>query len=135
MYSLHSLYNNTRVTCSSALSGHPSSSFPSVFVFFWLGGGSFSSCFFPLGSQLPGGLLRGLLGPPLWRRRSPTRPGAQRRDGSHGSAPGATGGAARGVAAGGDRPRGPQRGVTVGDGLRMGRVESLWAICFSDEPT
>ena len=26
MYSLHSLYNNTRVTCSSALSGHPSSS-------------------------------------------------------------------------------------------------------------
>ena len=25
MYSLHSLYNNTRVTCSSALSGHPSS--------------------------------------------------------------------------------------------------------------
>ena len=27
MYSLHSLYNNTRVTCSSAVSGHPSSSF------------------------------------------------------------------------------------------------------------
>ena len=26
MYSLHSLFNNTRVTCSSALSGHPSSS-------------------------------------------------------------------------------------------------------------
>ena len=26
MYSLHSLYNDTRVTCSSALSGHPSSS-------------------------------------------------------------------------------------------------------------
>ena len=26
MCSLHSLYNNTRVTCSSALSGHPSSS-------------------------------------------------------------------------------------------------------------
>ena len=27
MYSLHSLSNNTRATCSSALSGHPSSSF------------------------------------------------------------------------------------------------------------
>ena len=35
MYSLHSLYNNTRVTCSSALSGHPSSSFwvPCFFSF------------------------------------------------------------------------------------------------------
>ena len=29
-YSLHFLYNNTRVTCSSALSGHPSSSFCGV---------------------------------------------------------------------------------------------------------
>ena len=32
MYSSHSLDNNTRVTCSPALSGHPSSSF---FRFFW----------------------------------------------------------------------------------------------------
>ena len=74
----------------------------------------------PQAIHLPGGLLCGLLGPPLRRRGGNPRPGAQRRDGPHSGAPGAAGAAARRAGAGGDGSRGSQRGVTAGNGVKVG---------------